>query len=109
MSALDDFINEIRCYDENWFDELQGRSAKQELSALRSRIAELEALTTWQPIETTPDSGEILAYKKVCEIDALNYSVSYDAYEVIDGYFAHDGLMLPTHWMPLPKPPEEQE
>ena len=100
MSALDDFIDEIRCYDENWFDELQGRSAKHELSALRSRIAELEA--TWQPIETAPHNSEIIIGSDKC---VKSYPMWFDGNKWVAPYIFNPN---PTHWMPLPKPPEEK-
>ena len=105
MSALDDFINEIRCYDENWFDELQGRSAKQELSALRSRIAELEALTTWQPISSAPKDGLRI---RLCE-NPQGVTGRWRTINGRSGWFSEGYFIKPTHWMPLLEPPKEQE
>ena len=62
---------------------------------LDARIAQLEALTTWQPIETAPQEGK---YILVCGAASEVFS--------IDPYFSDDDRL--THWMPLPKPPEEK-
>jgi len=65
----------------------------------------------WQPIETAPKDGtEILAY------DEMVLRVSWQDEWLSDDYAWHLGTCLmfgnsetkcsPTHWMPLPAPPE---
>lgn len=56
----------------------------------------------WQPIETAP-------------VDGTEILVAEDRYVTVArwcGFYWGDGLSLmgsigPTHWMPLPEPPEE--
>ena len=68
-----------------------------ELVDLRTRIAELEAMTTWQPIETCPVETEIIVgncfSKVVFQCEIMENRINAKWY---------------THWMPSPKPPEEK-
>ena len=70
---------------------------------LNGRIAELKALITWQPIETAPTDGT----------DVL--VTSTDGAWVLIGYcrggswmYGEERDISPTHWMPLPEPPEKK-
>lgn len=56
----------------------------------------------WQPIETAPRDGTwILVYVNGTVTNAFFYLGHWD-----DGdYFSR---MEPTHWMPLPEPPDEE-
>lgn len=59
-------------------------------------------MTKWQPIETAPkDAHEILVYEDgEMSITYWNkYAECWDYDVVCDS--------KPTHWMPLPEPPEE--
>jgi hypothetical protein len=71
-------------------------------------------MSKWQPIETAPKDGmRVLFYTpgddetgylpsmQVSYIDKGGELPTYD----VDQW--HDGLR-PTHWMPLPEPPEEE-
>jgi len=97
-------------------------------------IEEARERTTWRPIETAPRDGtEILAYSAIgctdvmlvrftsmaefltdSEVDAyIDAGADADMIEQSDWFFADfvhgDRLSpdcYPTHWMPLPKPPE---
>lgn len=75
-------------------------------------------MTEWQPIETAPRDGTliIIAYKVFGRYRV--YPASYGVGGFVDSDFAwgildHDGSTNavktgePTHWMPLPEPPEE--
>ena len=67
---------------------------EQKIKALEARIAELEALTTWQPIETAPLKVRILT----------NWYGDLDAKRFEDN--AEKELCeVATLWMPLPELP----
>ena len=68
------------------------------------RIKELEALTTWQPIETAQKDGTML------RLYDPTYRHQGDGYHFSDlGIWVSQAVEIhPTHWMPLPKPPEEK-
>jgi hypothetical protein len=74
--------------------------ASLELAQFRNRIKELEARTTWQPIETAPDETEILI------LDDEVYQAHWDKEELLWYCEGADMYLLPTHWMPLPEPPK---
>ena len=77
------------------------------LISKEARIAELEALTTWQPIETCPKNKDVLLLI-MGEIAKGFYSPKIKQFEA-EGCYYHDiSCNLVTHWMPLPKPPEEK-
>jgi hypothetical protein len=62
----------------------------------------------WRSIETAPKGRKaILVY---CEENKSSYAVCWDVY---DGWrvFGASGIQLvpkPTHWQPLPEPPESE-
>lgn len=75
--------------------------------ALFQYIAELEAAQRWIPVtEKLPEDGEI-----VWLWDGNNLGMGY--YLIFSGCFMDRDTPLrsikPTHWMPLPQPPEVQE
>jgi hypothetical protein len=97
--------------------------AETELTRLRARVAELEAMQQWQPIETAPRDGSyILAarFKNGDEFLWAKHSRWMTAEEIAeieggapDQWCANwqDGdneaePCFPTHWMPLLTPPE---
>ena len=104
MSALDDF------FDGHYFTEdphvyIPIDEAWNELVDLRNRIAELEALTQWQPIETAPikPEGDYLGFQ--CgEVFKMYWNYFRDGW--VDCY--SEVFSEPSHWMPLPRPPEEK-
>jgi len=67
-------------------------------------IAELEALTTWQPIETAQKDGTMR------RLYDPTYRHQGDGFHFSDlGIWVSQAVEIhPTHWMPLPKPPEEK-
>ena len=77
------------------------RDAKQELVSLRSRIAELEALTQWQPIETAPLHKRInLATLNFDDIWAKEFYSEEHKKDII-----FDNEIF--YWASLPNPPDE--
>ena len=71
---------------------------------LRTRIAELEAMTTWQPIETCPEKTDVLLL--IPSISGLHVE---QGEKIRNQYFALYGYSRefePTHWMPVPPAPE---
>jgi hypothetical protein len=67
----------------------------------------------WQPIETAPKDGTTILGADFCSFtNQWNIStVSWDgAWSlVITGAYAEDDKWNPTHWMPLPTPPEQEQ
>jgi hypothetical protein len=68
-------------------------------------------MSTWQPIETAPKDGtEILAWDGIQRIVAW-FDVFSERQQVLcgrpgDWRFSDDDPCLPTHWQPLPAPPD---
>ena len=62
----------------------------------------------WQPIETAPKDGyDYLVYNSVSEECFVAYR-----YGGVGSWYFSDRHALkdePSHWMPLPKPPKEDE
>lgn len=69
----------------------------------------------WQPIETAPKDGtEILLYDgfglQVCRygFDSVHNRVKLWVYgDTLDQYNTRLDMADPTHWMPLPEPPND--
>jgi len=91
--------------------------AKQELSDLRTKVASLEArlaealernVNKWQPIETAPKDGtEIRLLGRIKKEYIGHWDKEFSVWSVrphSEGFF----VIMPTHWMPLPKLPEEK-
>lgn len=78
---------------------------------LRERIAELEAVRQWLPIETAPRQRRFLAL-----VDGLVRFVAWGktshvpmyGWCLVDQGAEDSELCEPTHWMPLPPPPVER-
>ncbi len=83
-----------------FIDELQ-----EEISELRSRVAELEASRRWIPVsERLPEPlVPVLAFPD--EGGGVSFAMLFR-----DGLFSeahNDGEVIPvTHWQPLPEPPK---
>jgi hypothetical protein len=63
---------------------------------LRNRIKELEARTTWQPIETAPSNKLIVVF-------IPKYGIFTDNPVIPNAY---TGDMIPTLWVDIPEPPK---
>lgn len=75
-------------------------------------------MTDWQPIETAPkDGADFLVYfpcdievgwsAVVCQATWINDRIGF-SFSTEGDYRLDDGID-PTHWMPLPKPPESKK
>jgi hypothetical protein len=59
----------------------------------------------WMPIETAPRDGrEVLIYSGAVDVALFEYGQWWSS--GCDEY-GNDRRVYPTHWMPLPPPPEE--
>lgn len=60
-------------------------------------------MAEWQPIETAPKDGtKILAFNKWGEYGVAEWVESQQCW-----FAGYDDFTAPTHWMPLPEPPED--
>jgi hypothetical protein len=104
----DDKLIELMC---ERFDYACNDTAPMRYSELRKRMkAALRAVREWQPIETAPKDGTkfLGAYSGVNDVYAAYWFADVDS--IYGGYFVKDGtiqVVKPTHWMPLPQPPQE--
>jgi hypothetical protein len=63
-------------------------------------------MSEWQPIETAPKDGtEILAWDGSVRTTAVWWVPGKQWSLVSPGEYAEDSEVWPTHWMPLPEPP----
>ena len=70
-------------------------------------MTELNSTTGWQPCATAPDDGrKVLACFKG-QFEWVIF-VAYATRKSHGGVYA-PGHASPTHWMPLPEPPEEND
>lgn len=72
-------------------------------------------MSKWKPGNTAPKQGMILVYGRPRDCEGLKFSgpdIHAAYWDSIDSAFCLDGgtwlgpFIKPTHWMPLPKPPE---
>lgn len=63
---------------------------------------------TWQPIETAPKDGRACLVSDGRFIFCVEWNEEFDWWSVDDNKFGPFRLRgaAPTHWMPLPPPPE---
>jgi hypothetical protein len=78
------------------------------VDAILAALPELAGGSEWRPIETAPkDGSDVLLYCR-CQHDGRAYAPDRNVgwWEPAAGWWhARDGLIEPTHWMPLPAPP----
>ena len=76
-------------------------------------------MSEWQPIETAPKDGTkilVWTHHDVCEISEWFQATGYKYKEVGRGLYAKSIVVAnegwssntPTHWQPLPDPPEAE-
>lgn len=78
----------------------------------RLRIRELEALTQWQPIETAPKDGtRVLLFVPPYGPSTGHYEPARVNWGPNASLWVSHSILnkeaAPTHWMPLPTPPQE--
>ena len=66
----------------------------------------LLARRKWEPIETAPMDGTVILGYALGEMTTV-YWIPNNQYWTLNraGAFAEDGEWWPTHWQPLPEPP----
>jgi hypothetical protein len=108
MGQLETHCSEI---DRLW---AENRDVHLENEQFRREIERLRAEREWRPIETAPKDGRtILVYRRCHDWDVLG-TAYWAGSEHLAGWISsgiHEppgnlGLAAPTHWMPLPAPPE---
>jgi len=68
-------------------------------------------VSEWQPIETAPKGGKwmLLWWPWVTEMAFVGYEVGGVWYAAPTGdSWTQNGAANPTHWMPLPTPPQSK-
>jgi hypothetical protein len=117
ISDLEYLIHDEYCnliLSENEFDEINCRK----YDVLKTIRAALESMQ-WQPIETAPKDGSVI-YLYCPRFNCTRGSWKHDEYfRDEERWFSEDGdsestgyyyvPLNPTHWMPIPTPPESEE
>lgn len=112
LKLLDDYVYElyedsipegaIHPDDPRWY---RGTKTEDARAALLAALGALEnKKQEWQPIETAPKKGSILAYADVSGFPNIFVSRWWKGDEQYDPRW-EGGHQQPSHWMPLPTPP----
>lgn len=106
------------------FKDLETYLSKRPMDAKAQRLLKRVRESGWQPIETAPrDGAEIIVWGTIPKdrypkgeapedrsfIATVHWESEEDAWDEQSGWFcsAVDKIVPPTHWMPLPTPPME--
>lgn len=93
----------IRGPFQHWPPLHEGETEDDRLRSIAERLAS-DRRDRWQPIETAPRDGPILA------VETSEHGADVPAVvEWRDGWRSYDDrsvVLQPTHWMPLPEPPQ---
>lgn len=65
-------------------------------------------MTNWQPIETAPkDGNDIIVFcDDTNEMMVAFWNKKYEGWQFAMGHYDGAHVCSPSHWMPLPEPPE---
>ena len=92
--------------------QMMMREAADEIERLRQLQAHIQDMTGWRPIESAPrDDTRILVWRPRASEFCPNVGV--DRWRMInckkpyEGWAMSSTVSQPTHWMPLPPPPQE--
>ena len=86
----------------------QGYAAHEEITRLRAEVERLRAEAEWQPIETAPKDGtRILVASKMGGVYLVSWWKGKRTARWDNG--ARPLYSTPTHWHPLPAPPENSQ
>lgn len=94
------------------------RDALAQIVRLKAELESLRKVSAWQPIETAPKDGlKVLVYDESFGLPQKAWFGKDQFNEEYEGWLFGDGddyscgmyftPINPTHWMPLPKPPQE--
>ena len=95
---------QLNCDD----NENAHRTSDQWRSHWQTKAGELQSkldAVRWQPIETAPKDGTAIL---------VNTGYAHDAWQYVTAHYRNDlwvaccssSIVRPTHWMPLPEPPQ---
>lgn len=97
-------------------DQIINQIFKHKLTKSERRIADkvIEFMGKWQPIETAPKDGTDVLLYEPSNLGSEIYSGHYGGFLGRGGYWGCltcEGRcdMHPTHWKPLPNPPQSEE
>ena len=63
------------------------------------------AVPSWQPISTAPRDGAVVLVYQAPYVEMAVYQK--DCWRIVNVFYDDIAKIRPTHWMPLPLPPEE--
>lgn len=81
----------------------------EELAELMEEAAAALEAVQWQPIETAPKDGREILASEYGYVEIAFWSGGVSKWIGPCDSFGDPVVMAPTHWMPLPAPPEGEE
>ncbi len=72
---------------------------------LRAHAAQLER-NAWEPISTAPKDGLLVLTFAIVDSETGNWNMKISCRWEVGGPWLNWAPAKPTHWRPLPKPPE---
>jgi hypothetical protein len=103
-------IKDLRRERDEWRDEAELKRLA--FLGMSERLDAMAAynIQHWEPIEAAPTDGTyVFVFAKAhqitpCNMDVARWAKAYDGTNA--GWYGGSGRLFPTHWMPLPAPPE---